>query len=168
MGTEGWQPVQARPQTQDHQLPSSWGTRSARLMEAWLQAKVETAFNPRGAQGSVGKVAGSPIPCALQACEGMQPGLQGWTRPELLCSDLRPDSEQLQGGFPPHKCVPMQEVWEHSGAGPGQGDGRPETRRRVLTPCVSPTGHQGHPAQVGASASPQGGGSRVQVGPLQG
>ena len=47
--------------------------------------------------------------------------------PEQLCSDLMPDSGQLQGGFPPHECVPTQEVWEHSGAGPGQGEGRPET-----------------------------------------
>lgn len=28
----------------------------------------------------------------------------------------------------------------------------------MLTPCVSPTGHQGHTPQVGPSASPQGGG----------
>lgn len=78
-----------RPQTPVHQLPISWGAESAQLIEAWLGAKVETAFNPwrvglhptpphltspllapRGAQGSVGKGAGSQIPWALQACEG--------------------------------------------------------------------------------------------------
>ena len=34
--------------------------------------------------------------------------------------------------------------------------------------CVSPTGYQGHPAQVGASDSPQGRWAGFKVGPLQG
>ena len=132
-----------RPQTPVHQLPISWGAESAQLIEAWLGAKVETAFNPwrvgphptpphlswhPGVPRALwvrGLAARSPGPS--RHVKGMQPGLQGWTHPELLCSDLMPDSGQLQGGFPPHECVPMQEVWEHSGAGPGQGEGRPET-----------------------------------------